>query len=64
MIHKLLELTERFDNEYRAAKKERNVLDFNDLEHLALEVLLEKDPDWKEGEDPAAAGVRLRWRMN
>ena len=55
VIHKLLELTERFDNEYRAAKKERNMLDFNDLEHLALEVLLEKDPDWKEGEDPAAA---------
>ena len=25
------------------------------MEHLALEVLLEKDPDWKEGEDPAAA---------
>lgn len=55
VIQKLLELTERFDNEYRAAKKERNVLDFNDLEHLALEVLLEKDPDWEEGEDEGAA---------
>ena len=55
VIQKLLELTERFDNEYRAAKKERNVLDFNDLEHLALEVLLEKDPDWEEGEDDGAA---------
>ena len=28
---------------YREAKRERNVLDFNDLEHLALEVLLEGD---------------------
>lgn len=55
VIQKLLELTEQFDNEYRAAKKERNVLDFNDLEHLALEVLLEKDPDWEEGEDEGAA---------
>lgn len=58
VIQKLLELTERFDNEYRAAKKERNVLDFNDLEHMALEVLLEKDPDWEEGEDEGAARRR------
>lgn len=42
VITQLLELTGRFDEAYRAAKRERNILDFNDLEHLALEVLLEK----------------------
>lgn len=45
VIAELLELTARFDEAYRAAKRERNVLDFNDLEHLALEVLLEKVPE-------------------
>ncbi len=40
----LLDVTERFDAAYREAKRERNVLDFNDMEHLALEVLLEEVP--------------------
>lgn len=40
----LLDVTERFDAAYREAKRERNVLDFNDMEHLALEVLLEEMP--------------------
>lgn len=45
VIAELLDLTARFDEAYRTAKRERNVLDFNDLEHLALEVLLEEVPD-------------------
>ena len=45
VIAELLNLTGMFDEAYRAAKRERNVLDFNDLEHLALEVLLEKAPE-------------------
>ena len=39
VIRELLRLTGMFDQAYRDAKRERNVLDFNDLEHLALEVL-------------------------
>ncbi len=50
----LLDLTEEFDAAYRAAKRERNVLDFNDLEHLALEVLYEK------GTEGAGEGVSRR----
>ena len=42
VIRVLLDMAERFDQAYREAKRERNVLDFNDLEHLALEVLLEE----------------------
>lgn len=35
----------QFDTAYTEAKRERNVLDFNDLEHLALKVLVEKAED-------------------
>ena len=43
LIRELLRLTGMFDQEYRDAKRERNVLDFNDLEHLTLEVLYERE---------------------
>ena len=43
VIRELLRLTGMFDQAYGTAKRERNVLDFNDLEHLALEVLLAAD---------------------
>ena len=42
-IRELLRLTGMFDQAYRDAKRERNVLDFNDLEHLTLEVLYERE---------------------
>ena len=56
VISTLLDLTEDFDRCYREKKRDRNVLDFNDLEHLALEVLMEPVPG-EEAEDtkePAA----------
>ena len=43
VVETLLDIVQKFDDFYREAKRERNVLDFNDLEHLALEVLLEGD---------------------
>ncbi|MBS6953728.1 MAG: helicase-exonuclease AddAB subunit AddA [Enterocloster asparagiformis] len=45
VISTLLDLTEDFDRCYREKKQDRNVLDFNDLEHLALEVLMEQVPE-------------------
>lgn len=39
----LVKLTERFMEVLQEKKKEKNLLDFSDLEHLALEILLEKD---------------------
>ena len=73
MIRVLLDMAERFDQAYREAKRERNVLDFNDLEHLALEVLLEEvhqehgDMDgqqkkgaWEISRQPSAAAEELR----
>ena len=49
VIRELLHLTGLFDEVYRRAKRERNVLDFNDLEHLALEVLYEKEDGEEQG---------------
>ncbi len=34
-----------FDEEYNALKKKENLLDFNDIEHLALELLITKKED-------------------
>ncbi|MCI9582885.1 MAG: helicase-exonuclease AddAB subunit AddA [Clostridium sp.] len=44
----LLELTEEFSRRFQEKKKEKNVLDFNDLEHFALEALTEPE----EGRGP------------
>lgn len=35
----LFMLLRKFDDAYRAAKKERNIIDFNDIEHHALQIL-------------------------
>ena len=35
----LLELAEEFSAKFQEAKEEKNLVDFNDLEHFALEVL-------------------------
>ncbi len=51
VINVLLDMVKRFDTAYTEAKRERNVLDFNDLEHLALKVLVEKDIESAEGAD-------------
>ena len=55
VIATLLDLTERFDRCYREKKQDRNVLDFNDLEHLALAVLLEEVPEERGARDQGAA---------
>ena len=41
----LVRLVRRFRDAYSAAKRERNILDFSDLEHLALRILTEKKED-------------------
>lgn len=34
-----------FGNKFQEAKRERNIIDFNDIEHLALNILVKKDED-------------------
>lgn len=33
----------RFNNKYQESKKEKNIIDFNDIEHYALKILVKKD---------------------
>ncbi|MGN0298690.1 MAG: helicase-exonuclease AddAB subunit AddA [Lachnospiraceae bacterium] len=41
-VSELANLTKEFCKRYRQAKNEKNLLDFNDLEHFALNILLKK----------------------
>ncbi len=63
VIGVLLDMVKRFDTAYTEAKRERNVLDFNDLEHLALKVLVERAGDVEAAENdklrPTAAAREL-----
>ncbi len=47
----LLELTEEFSRRFQEKKKEKNVLDFNDLEHFALQALTEPGEGRDAGDD-------------
>lgn len=51
----LIRLTKQFMEGYTEVKRERNVVDFNDLEQLALSILLPWDEDKKEHVRSAAA---------
>ncbi len=42
-VEVLLELAEEFSRRYQEKKRERNLVDFNDLEHEALKVLIRRD---------------------
>ena len=44
-MHELIDLTIAFSAEYKALKEEKGVVDFNDLEHFALNILVEKGED-------------------
>ena len=42
-VETLVELTIAFSKRYQALKKQRNVMDFNDLEHYAIQILEDED---------------------
>ena len=46
ILNLLKKLILEFDNEFSKAKRDKNILDFNDIEHFALKILLKED---KEG---------------
>lgn len=48
-VLQLLELAEEFGRRFREKKREKNVVDFHDLEHFALEILTKEEPG-PEGE--------------
>ena len=53
VVLKLLELTEEFERRFQESKREKNIVDFNDLEHYALEILICSEQDVEEGGAPA-----------
>lgn len=42
-VRVLVDLTTKFADAYQAKKREKNLLDFSDLEHMTLEILLERN---------------------
>ena len=54
----LAKVTNRFMDAFAAAKKEKNIIDFNDYEHFALRVLLDADGN------PTQAAKELRQRYD
>ncbi|WP_160676635.1 helicase-exonuclease AddAB subunit AddA [Clostridium sp. C8-1-8] len=45
LISELVSLVLEFDERYKGKKRDRGILDFNDLEHLCLKVLTEENED-------------------
>ncbi len=43
ILDKLKSVIFEFDKAFKEKKKERNIIDFNDIEHYALKILVEKD---------------------
>lgn len=61
IIQTLVELTERFGEKFKAAKLERGLVDFSDLEHYALEILTVKE-DGKLLPSPVAKDFKNRFK--
>ena len=49
-MNKIVEITIDFLERYKAKKREKGILDFNDLEHLCIEILLEDEKPSKIAE--------------
>ena len=52
-MKKIQKLVFEFTEKFTKAKREKNIIDFNDIEHLALKILVD------ENEEPTAAFFRL-----
>lgn len=61
VIRGLITLTKRFGEAFAAAKREKNLLDFNDVEHMALQVLLKRQEDGSELPTEAARELSARY---
>lgn len=46
-VHELVQLTLDFADSFAAEKRENNMIDFNDMEHFALQILIERKEDGK-----------------
>lgn len=57
----LIDLTLEFANEYANKKREKNLVDFNDLEHFALNILVQKNKNKETMDDfiPTSVAIEL-----
>ena len=63
VIRELVALVKAFYAELQASKKEKNVADFNDLEHFALELLTDgMDADGRPQPSPAALALQEKYQ--
>lgn len=58
LIHNLVELTIAFHQAYDEAKKEQGIMDFSDLEHLCLALLVE--PGTEDDPQPSEVALELQ----
>ena len=58
LIHNLVELTIAFHKAYDEAKKEQGIMDFSDLEHLCLALLVE--PGTEDDPQPSEVAIELQ----
>lgn len=58
LIHNLVELTIAFHKAYDEAKKEQGIMDFSDLEHLCLALLVE--PSTEDDPKPSEVALELQ----
>lgn len=42
-VHELIRLTERFADDFAEKKRKKNIVDFSDIEHFALDILVKKE---------------------
>ncbi|MBU3197331.1 helicase-exonuclease AddAB subunit AddA [Clostridium algidicarnis] len=62
VMKSLVEVTIDFDNRYKEKKRERGLLDFNDLEHFSLEILTAVD---EEGNvEPSSVAKELKVKFS
>ena len=47
ILYNLKEVIVKFSTEYQKTKQDKNLIDFNDIEHLALKILVNKNDDGK-----------------
>ena len=59
-IRELVRLVRRFSDDYAGAKRDRNLLDFADLEHLVLGILYKKDENGFLTDDISAVAETYR----
>lgn len=57
----LVQLVQDFADAFQAAKQEKNIVDFGDLEHFALNILVKKDADGTKHRTTAAVEMSLQF---